>query len=194
MAFFWDWIKNILAYFGFGRQAKLLLIGLDNAGKSTLMDRLASGRIIQHPPTSQTRSKELRLGDITFIAYDLGGHVQARRVWRDYFPAVDGIVFLVDAADSARFQEAFIELDSILHDETITSVPILVLGNKNDKREAVEEENLSHALGLTMHRTGKDTHAQLNGRPCELFMCSVLQQQGYGTAFRWLASQVKSAT
>ncbi|KAK3601861.1 hypothetical protein CHS0354_041784 [Potamilus streckersoni] len=158
MVFFWDWIRNIIAYFGFGRQAKLLLIGLDNAGKSTLMDRLASGRLIQHPPTDQARSKELSLGNITFTAYDLGGHVQARRVWRDYFPAVDGIVFLVDAADSSRFQEASIELDSILHDETISHVPIVVLGNKNDKREAVEEENLSNILGLTIYRTGKVSH------------------------------------
>ncbi|KAL5018509.1 hypothetical protein ScPMuIL_004231 [Solemya velum] len=177
---------------GFRKRVQLLIIGLDNAGKSTLLDRIQSGRMIQHPPTNLPRSKEMELGNMRFLAYDLGGHPQARRVWRDYFPAVDAIVFIVDASDAERFAEAQEELDGVLHDETIAHVPVLVLGNKVDRPDSVGEDHMSLALGLGIYRTGKAKKSKdlLESRPVELFMCSCLKQFGYGDGFRWLGGVV----
>ncbi|XP_021344599.1 GTP-binding protein SAR1-like, partial [Mizuhopecten yessoensis] len=108
--FLWDWMQSVLQFFGFNRTAKIMIVGLDNAGKSTLLTMLKTGRAVQFPPTGQARCEEMTIGGLTIQAYDLGGHMTMRRVWLDYFPAVDGIVYIIDSADRERLQESKNEL------------------------------------------------------------------------------------
>jgi len=190
--FIFDWFWNILSALGLShKSAKILFLGLDNAGKTTLLSMLRDGRVAAHAPTLHPNQDDLIIGKIRFKTFDMGGHETARALWKDYFTSgVDGVVYLVDACDRQRFPEAKKELDSLLGSADIPpTVPFLILGNKIDAAGATSEDDLRRELGL-FDTYGKSPSGERRDgvRPIELYMCSVVRRMGYGDGFKWLSN------
>lgn len=141
------------------------------------------------------------LGDIVFKIVDLGGHRTACRALKDYYPAVDAIVFMINANDKAcaRFEESRVELAGLLAEDQVADAPVLVLGNQTDDTPgfynildtpgAASEEEIRQVFGLQDVTTGKGhvPKKNLQCRPVELFMWSVPKREGLDDGFNWLA-------
>lgn len=190
--FLFNWFQDLLGYLNLRhKNARICFLGCDNAGKTTLLGMLRDNRLTTNAPTIYPTNEELIIGKIKFRTFDLGGHETARRIWKDYTASVDGIVFLVDAADRTRFEEAKEELTRLLEDPSLQHLPIVVLGNKIDIPVAASEDELRRGLGLHQHMTmGKDAtkKSATQARPLEIFMVSVVKRMGYAEAFRWLSN------
>jgi len=183
---FMDWVYKGLAKVGiFLKNGRLLVLGLDNAGKSTLLTVLLRNEVVPTAPTHQPVTDMITIGHMKLRAVDMGGHEIARRMWVQYAHEADGIVYIVDAADRERFGEAALELHKLLAAESLPpKAAVLVLANKCDLPHAATQEELYYALGL-------DELAQSgSARPIGLYLCSIFERRGYMEGFDWLATHI----
>mmetsp|Transcript_4542 Transcript_4542/g.6342 ORF Transcript_4542/g.6342 Transcript_4542/m.6342 type:complete len:186 (+) Transcript_4542:70-627(+) len=181
--FLFDWVWYLLFKWGFiSKKATILLLGLDNAGKTTLLYKLKFGEVRLVIPTQRAQLQEIDFGNIKFRTWDLGGHAQVRAIWRDYFPEADAIVFMVDSADTERLEEAKVQLHSLLEDTNLSNVHFLILANKIDIETALNREQLVNLLGLDNYLSQESSTRQV-----QLFRCSLVEGTGYGEGLNWLA-------
>jgi len=142
---FVDWIKSLF----WKEEMELTLVGLENSGKTTFVNVIASGQFNEDMiPTIGFNMRKVTKGNVSIKLWDIGGQTRFRSMWERYCSGCNAIVYMVDAADSSKFEAAKQELHKLLAKESLNNIPVLVLGNKNDLPNAMGVEQLIEALNL----------------------------------------------
>ncbi|XP_069490667.1 ADP-ribosylation factor-like [Ambystoma mexicanum] len=114
-------------------EARIMMLGLDAAGKTTILYRLKLNETVPNIPTLGYNVETLEpMQNVSFTIWDVGGQPKIRPLWRHYYTNTDGLLFVVDSADPERFEEARSELVAILENDAMWGVPVVVLANKQD--------------------------------------------------------------
>ncbi|XP_077995476.1 uncharacterized protein LOC144448959 [Glandiceps talaboti] len=131
-------------------QARILMLGLDAAGKTTILYKIKLNETVTTIPTIGFNVETVRpKKGLEFTVWDVGGQEKIRALWRHYYTGTDGLIFVVDSSDRLRFSEAKEELFGILEsDEMTRGAPVVVLANKQDLPGASSPAELIEALGL----------------------------------------------
>ncbi|XP_063819604.1 ADP-ribosylation factor-like [Pseudophryne corroboree] len=131
-------------------KARILMLGLDAAGKTTVLYKIKLNETVCTIPTIGFNVETVEpTRNVMFTVWDVGGQDKIRALWSHYFMNTDGLVFVVDSADPERFLEARSELSTILEHDEMRGVPFLVMANKQDLPGARSPAELADELGLT---------------------------------------------
>lgn len=130
------------------REMKILMLGLDNAGKTTILYKLKLNKIKTSAPTVGFNVETVSYKNVKFNMWDVGGQERLRPLWRHYFPATTALIFVIDSNDHERMNEAKEELYSIISEKEMENVVLLVWANKQDLRGALKPQEVSDFLDL----------------------------------------------
>ncbi|KAF7647052.1 hypothetical protein LDENG_00178060 [Lucifuga dentata] len=134
------------------RQMRILMVGLDAAGKTTILYKLKLGEIVTTIPTIGFNVETVEYKNISFTVWDVGGQDKIRPLWRHYFQNTQGLIFVVDSNDRERVAEAADELSKMLLEDELKDSALLVFANKQDLPNALSTNELTEKLDLLSRR------------------------------------------
>jgi len=141
-------ISSLLKRFLGGKDMRILMVGLDAAGKTTILYKLKLGEIVTTIPTIGFNVETVEYKNINFTVWDVGGQDKIRPLWRHYFQNTQGLIFVVDSNDRERVKEARAELEKMLSEDELRDAALLVFANKQDLPNAMSVAELTDKLGL----------------------------------------------
>lgn len=130
------------------KEVRILMVGLDAAGKTTILYKLKLGEIVTTIPTIGFNVETVDYKNIQFTVWDVGGQDKIRPLWRHYFQNTQGLIYVVDSNDRDRIAEARDELKKMLAEEELRNATVLVFANKQDLPNAMAVSDLTQELGL----------------------------------------------
>ncbi|KRZ04492.1 ADP-ribosylation factor 4, partial [Trichinella zimbabwensis] len=162
------------------KQVRILMVGLDAAGKTTILYKLKLGEIVTTIPTIGFNVETVDYKNISFTVWDVGGQDKIRPLWRHYFQNTQGLIFVVDSNDRERIEESREELQKMLQEDELRDAVLLVFANKQDLPNAMNPAELTDKLGLQ----------QLRNR--QWFIQATCATQGHGLyeGLDWLSNQL----
>ena len=130
-------------------------VGLDAAGKTTILYKLKLGEIVTTIPTIGFNVETVEYKNISFTVWDVGGQDKIRPLWRHYYQNTQGLIFVVDSNDKDRVGEAHDELHRMLSEDELREAIVLVFANKQDLPNAMSVAEVTDKLGLHSLRNRK---------------------------------------
>merc|ERR1719486_127289 len=124
------------------------MVGLDAAGKTTVLYKMKLGEVITTVPTIGFNVETVEYKNITFQVWDIGGQDRIRKLWRYYYSGCHGAIFVIDSSDRDRIEDAREELAKMLAEEEMRETTLLVLANKQDLPNAMLPTDVAEKLGL----------------------------------------------
>ncbi|ESQ49793.1 hypothetical protein EUTSA_v10021569mg [Eutrema salsugineum] len=167
-------------FFG-NQEMRVVMLGLDAAGKTTILYKLHIGEVLSTVPTIGFNVEKVQYKNVMFTVWDVGGQEKLRPLWRHYFNNTDGLIYVVDSLDRERIGKAKQEFQEIIKDPFMLNSVILVFANKQDMRGAMSPREVCEGLGLL----------DLKNRKWHIQGTCALQGDGLYEGLDWLSSTLK---
>ena len=164
------------------REMRVVMLGLDAAGKTTILYKLHIGEVLSTVPTIGFNVEKVQYKNVSFTVWDVGGQEKLRPLWRHYFNNTDGLIYVVDSLDRERINRSADEFRQIIDDPLMRNSAILVLANKQDMPNALSPAEVCEAMGLM----------QLKGRKWHVQSTVATRGEGLYEGLDWLASTLKA--
>ncbi|EPY42857.1 Arf/Sar family, other [Angomonas deanei] len=159
------------------------MVGLDAAGKTTILYKLKLGEVVTTVPTIGFNIETVEYKNLKFTIWDVGGQQRLRSLWHYYYQNTNGIIFVIDSADHDRIGEAKSEMEKLLEDEELKSASLLVFANKQDIPGALSTAQVTEKLELTRFRS----------RQWYIQGCCATTAQGLYEGLDWLAANINKS-
>lgn len=121
---------------------RILMLGLDNAGKTTILYKLKLGKTSTTVPTVGFNVETVKHKNVSFAVWDCGGQERIRPLWRHYFTGTNALIYVVDSSDLNRLDELKKELQRVINDKELANCLLIVLANKQDIPGAIKPKEL----------------------------------------------------
>ncbi len=165
------------------KEMRILMVGLDAAGKTTILYKMKLGEVVNTIPTIGFNVETVEYKNISFNVWDVGGQDKIRLLWRHYYTNTQGLIFVVDSNDRDRIEENREELHKMLGEEELKDAVLLVFANKQDLPGAMSCPEMTEKLGLHTIRGGRTWFIQAT--------CAV-RGDGLVEGLDWLSKHVTS--
>ena len=164
------------------KEMRILLLGLDAAGKTTILYQLKLGETVSTIPTIGFNVETVERKNINFTMWDVGGQDNIRLLWRHYYANAQGLIFVVDSSDEERIDKAREELQYMMAEDELKDTVLLVLANKQDLPGAMTPSEMVERLSLTC----------LKGRKWNIQGCCGTTGDGLSEGLDWLGTNIAS--
>ena len=174
-------LSKILEFFTKSRNNfKIIILGMQNAGKTTILYRLSLGQLVKTTPTIGSNVEELTYNNVKFQAWDLGGQESTRSVWDVYYMNTDAIVYVIDSMDDEYYEESKIQFHKMLNNPALKNATILIFANKQDLPGAKTVNKLIEDYEFD----------KIKSHIWHIQSCSALKGEGLVTGIKWLSEQL----